>query len=155
MISHAPEGYCCPFCVFLSGGPEEETWLRASDLVFRDRQVAAFVSPEWWPRNPGHVLIVPNDHYENLYDLPLEIGARIHALSRDVALAMKAAYGCDGTSTRQHNEPAGHQEVWHYHLHVFPRFADDRLYVSRKARVGEARRAEYAARLRDRLLSPA
>jgi histidine triad (HIT) family protein len=66
---------------------------------------------------------------------------------------MKAAYGCDGTSTRQHNEPAGHQEVWHYHLHVFPRFMGDGLYASRKARVDEARRAECAARLRDRLLS--
>ena len=151
--SHEPVGYRCPFCLFVAG-EEQGTWNRASDLVLRAPKATAFVSPEWWPNNPGHVLLIPNDHYENLYDLPLEVGADIHALSREVALAMKRAYECDGTSTRQHNEPAGNQEVWHYHLHVFPRYAGDDLYFSRKARVSESLRAEYAARLRDALPSP-
>jgi histidine triad (HIT) family protein len=153
MISHAPDGYVCPFCVFVSGGSEELTWNRAADLVLRNDAVTAFVSPEWWPNNPGHVIVIPNDHYENLYDLPTNVGTRIHEASRDVALAMKDVYGCAGTSTRQHNEPAGYQEVWHYHLHVFPRFPGDELYFTRKSRVDEARRAEHAKRLRDRLTS--
>ena len=156
--SHAPDGYQCPFCLFLSNpdqaGRETTTWNRASDLVHRGSTVTALVSPEWWPNNPGNVLVIPNAHHENLYDLPLAIGAEIHALSRDVALAMNQAYGCSGTSTRQHNEPAGNQEVWHYHLHVFPRYPGDDLYRSRKARVSEEVRAEYAARLRDGLPSP-
>ncbi len=149
--SHEPEGYRCPFCLFLTG--QKDTWNRESDLVHRGANVTAFVSPEWWPNNPGNVLVIPNAHYENLYDLPLELGAEIHALSRDVALAMKQAYACEGTSTRQHNEPAGYQEVWHYHLHVFPRYPGDDLYSSRKARVSEVLRAQYAARLRDALPS--
>ena len=163
--SHEPQGYRCPFCLFLASpeplasperaAQEKGTWNRASDLVHRGTTVTAFVSPEWWPNNPGHVLVIPNDHHENLYGLPLAVGAAIHALSRDVALAMKHAYGCDGTSTRQHNEPAGYQEVWHYHLHVFPRYPGDDLYFSRKARVSEELRGEYAARLRDALPSPA
>jgi histidine triad (HIT) family protein len=41
---------------------------------------------------------------------------------------MKRAWGPEGISTRQHNEPAGNQHVWHYHLHVFPRWNDDMLY---------------------------
>ena len=43
---------------------------------------------------------------------------------------MKTAFGCPGVSTRQHNEPAGNQDVWHYHVHVFPRWHGDRLYGS-------------------------
>jgi histidine triad (HIT) family protein len=43
---------------------------------------------------------------------------------------MRATYGCDGTSVRQHNEPAGDSAVRHYHVHVFPRYVDDGLYGS-------------------------
>jgi hypothetical protein len=56
-------------------------------------------------------------------------------------------------SRRHSHEPAGYQEVWHYHLHVFPRYPGDDLYSSRKERVSEALRAQYAARLRDALPS--
>jgi histidine triad (HIT) family protein len=65
---------------------------------------------------------------------------------------MKAAYHCDGISTRQHNEPAGNQDVWHYHLHVFPRYTDDQLYLNDpaalRARMPADERAGYAQRLR-------
>ena len=88
------------------------------------------MSPKWWPRNPGAVLVIPNDHYENIYDLPVELGTPIQRAVRSSAIAMKTAFGCDGVSTRQHNEPDGNQDVWHYHVHVFPRWMDDRLYGS-------------------------
>jgi histidine triad (HIT) family protein len=61
-----------------------------------------------------------------------EIGHRIFDVSKQVALALKATYNCEGVSTRQHNEPAGNQDVWHYHLHVFPRYKDDNLYLNHK-----------------------
>lgn len=88
----------------------------------------SFVSPRWWPNNPGHVIVVPTSHYENLYEVPDDVGGALFAAARRAALALKAAYGCPGTSTRQHNEPAGEQEVWHFHWHVFPRWEGDRLY---------------------------
>ena len=65
-----------------------------------------------------------------------------------LALAFKAAYRCDGVSTRQHNEPAGNQDVWHYHLHVFPRYAGDDLYHLSPALMPVEERARYAAKLR-------
>ena len=44
---------------------------------------------------------------------------------------LKEALACDGTSTRQHNEPAGNQhDMWHLHVHVFPRYDGDNLYAS-------------------------
>jgi len=44
---------------------------------------------------------------------------------------MRVSYSCDGISTRQHNEPFGNQDVWHYHVHVFPRYENDNLYACR------------------------
>lgn len=147
-VTHAPTEYVCPFCLLAAGVVNEHVWSRQSDIVYRDEGVMAFIAVGQWPGTPGHVLIVPVAHFENLYTLPAEVGARIHALSRQVALAMKAAYGCAGISTRQHNEPAGNQDVWHYHLHVFPRWPGDDLYLTHGARMPAEQRAGYAARLR-------
>jgi len=111
------------------------------------------MSPRWWPNNAGHVLVVPNDHVETLYGMSDGALGAVYGTARRVAAAMKASYGCEGTSTRQHNDPASGQEVFHFHVHVFPRFAGDALY----ARDGEYRwsspqeRAPYAERLREAL----
>ena len=91
---------------------------------------------------------MPNDHVENIYALSRELGADIHETARLIALAMKAAYSCDGVSTRQHNEPAGQQEVWHYHLHVFPRYEGDELYTSPARLTSAEEREPYANALR-------
>jgi histidine triad (HIT) family protein len=148
MFNHAPEGYVCPFCLAVRGVEDERTLTRQADVVLRTDLVAAFVSSHQFENTPGHVLVVPIAHHENLYDLPLPLAAKIHEAARAVALAMKAAYACEGISTRQHNEPAGNQDVWHYHLHVFPRHAGDNLYGSRKAFMPPEERAAYAAKLR-------
>ncbi len=73
---------------------------------------------------------------------------RIHGCARAVALALKAAYGCDRVSTRQHNEPAGGQDVWPYHLHVFPRYPGDGLYGSYRRPTSAEARAAFAHKLR-------
>jgi len=151
MYNHAPEGYVCPFCLVVRGIENEHVWSKQDDVIYRDECITAFVSAGGQPNNKGHVLVIPNGHYENIYDLPDDLAAKIHAFSRRVALAMKEAYRCDGVSTRQHNEPCGYQDVWHYHLHVFPRYENDNLYTLHK-RGGvifppEERKA-YADRLR-------
>ena len=113
--------------------------------------MTAFVSSHQYPNNRGHVLIAPNEHFENIYDLPIALGTQVHETARTVALAMKAAYRCGGISTRQHNEPAGNQDVWHYHLHVFPRYAGDELYATKPSLMQVTERAEYAQKIRLRL----
>ena len=102
-------------------------WL-AKATVYHDGAVTVFIPLHKWPNNPGHVVIIPNEHYENIYDLPLYLATKINECARAVALAMKATYVCDGISTRQHNEPDGGQDVWHYPLHVFPRYKGDLFY---------------------------
>ena len=103
------------------------------DQVYQDDLVTAFIAPYWWPHNAGHVIIIPNAHFENIYDLPSEYAHRIQDVARMIALAFRATYHCQGVSTRQHNEPAGNQDVWHYHLHVFPRYDGDNLYLNRRS----------------------
>ena len=69
MHSHKPTEYKCPFCR-VSGGIEDEFVItRQSDIVFQNDKVTAFVASHWWPNNPGHVLIIPNEHFENLQKL--------------------------------------------------------------------------------------
>lgn len=152
MYNHAPDEYRCPFCRIVHGGEGGgPTGSNQDDVVYRDEEVTAFVASHWWPNNPGHVLIVPSEHYENIYDLPPELGTAIQHIARRLALAFKATYGCDGVSTRQHNEPAGNQDVWHYHLHVFPRYADDHLYLQGKRPTTSDERRPYAEKLRQSL----
>jgi histidine triad (HIT) family protein len=146
MFNHEPSGYQCPFCAVLAGGDTVRP--SQDDVVVRRERATALIASAWWPGNHGHVLVVPNAHYENLYDLPGEYAYRVHDLSREVAIALREVYGCEGVSTRQHNGPAGDQTVWHYHLHVFPRYAGDRLYASIPALAPPDQRREYAERLR-------
>ena len=76
--------------------------------------------------------------------------AAVYRTAKRLAVAIRKTYGCDGTSMRQHNEAGGGQDVFHFHVHVFPRWTGDRLYE----RTEDARwttpeeRAPFVARLR-------
>ena len=119
-----------------------------NDVVQSDGKTTAWINGRWWAKNPGNVIVVPNRHVENIYELERDAAGDVHEAARRIALGMKSAYGCDGISTRQHNEPGGDQEVWHYHLHVFPRWHGDDLYGSAYRLTTPEERAPYAARLR-------
>lgn len=146
--THEPAGYECPFCTVVAGG--ETNANVQSDVVFRDAETTAFVSPKWWTSAPAHVLVVPNEHHENIYVVPDASLAAVYRTVRRLAIAIRAAYDCEGVSTRQHNEPAGYQDVWHLHVHVFPRRPGDDLYLrNRETRwTSPEERAPHAESLR-------
>ena len=148
MFDHEPVGYRCPFCALIDG--EDDEISGQQDVVARTEDALAFIAARWWPENHGHVLVVPTGHHENLYDLPRHYGHAVHDLVQQVAIGIRESYGCDGTSTRQHNEPAGYQDVWHFHVHVFPRYVDDHLYRSKPypTFMSAAERRPYADKLR-------
>jgi histidine triad (HIT) family protein len=148
MYNHAPDNYRCPFCLLVQGVENKDVLSVQSDIVHHDDQLTAFVSLHQWANNHANVIIVPNAHFENIYDLPVHYAADIHQLARNIALAMKAIYSCDGISTRQHNEPAGNQDVWHYHMHVTPRYKDDQYYSTRPEPMAVSERARHAERLK-------
>jgi histidine triad (HIT) family protein len=150
MFNHAPPDYECPFCLVVAGVERDSLRTVQHDVVCRAPLATAFICSGWWPNNPGHVLIVPNAHFENLFELPPDYAAEIHGVAQRIGRAMLASYGCEGISTRQHNGPGAYQEVWHYHLHVFPRNHDDKLYelTSQRRTTTPDERAPYAERLR-------
>ena len=77
------------------------------------------------PATKGHALILPKEHYANLYELPEETAAQAMKLAKKVALKMKDKLGCDGVNIVQNNEEAAGQTVFHFHMHIIPRYKED------------------------------
>ena len=147
MYNHQPSDYVCPFCLVVKGIENQHVYTKQTDIFYKDDYITAFVATGWWGRNKAPVLIIPNEHFENIYELPYKLSDRIHRMEREVAIALKKVYLCDGVSSRQHNEPCGNQDVWHYHLHVFPRYKDDNLYSATRGTSTPEERKEYADKL--------
>ena len=148
MYNHAPPKYVCPFCLLVQGKESVQSHLKQTDIAFQTVDITAFMATRKYPNNQGHVLIAPNEHFENIYDLPFALSSKIHSLSRDIALAMKAEYQCDGIMLRQNNESAGDQNIWHYHLHIIPRYQNDDFHKAQKIPFAAKDRAKYAQKLR-------
>lgn len=150
MYNHAPTIYKCPICLGVQGIESDDTLLKQADLIFKDDLVSVFINSFWIETAEGHVIVVPNDHYENLYELPPEVGHRIFEVVQKMVLVMKKAYQCDGITTRQNNEPAGDQHAFHYHHHIYPRYNDDSFkenMAKEKVLSDPAKRLEYVKKL--------
>ncbi len=154
MYNHAPDGYKCPICLGVKGIENEDTLLKQADLIYKDDLVSVYINSFWIDTAKGHVIVVPNEHFENIFDLPNEVGYRIFEVTKKVALAMKESYGCDGITLRQNNEPASDQHAFHYHQHIFPRYEGDSYNVNmtKKSILSTPEeRIEYAEKLKKAL----
>ena len=107
----------CIFCQIINGKSE-------SSKVYEDDICLAFMDIQ--PVNPGHLLVVPKLHFQDLSDLPADIGSHLFRVAQRIALALPATLlKSEGVDLfMAHGEAAG-QEVFHVHLHVTPRFAGD------------------------------
>jgi histidine triad (HIT) family protein len=112
----------CIFCAIIEGRAPAE-------VVFEDEETMAFM--DLHPANPGHTLVVPKKHVPNIYTLDDETGAAVLRTTVRVAKAVKAALQPEGVSLLQTNEPAGGQSVFHFHIHVIPRWLGDGLHPTR------------------------
>ena len=107
----------CVFCDILAGD-------LPSSLVFEDELVSAFMDIQ--PVNPGHVLIIPKQHAMSLADLHEETGGHMFRIARRIAVAVRRSdVKCEGVNMFLADGEAAGQEVFHVHLHVFPRFVGD------------------------------
>ena len=129
----------CIFCDIVEGRAP-------SDVVFEDGETLAFMDIN--PANPGHTLVIPKRHVRDIYELGGETAAVVMRTTVRVARAIKRALQPDGMNLVQSNERAGGQDVFHFHMHIIPRWYDDGL---RLARSPEVRRTmpikEAAARI--------
>ena len=77
------------------------------------------------PATRGHALILPKNHYANLYELPDETAVKVMLLAKKMAVLMTEKLGCDGFNLVQNNGKAAGQTVFHFHLHLIPRYKED------------------------------
>ena len=107
-----------------------------ASIVYEDETVLAFIDIR--PLSEGHTLVIPKEHYETIFEIPEKLLAQLHRIVKRVALAAKKATEADGISIFQQNGAAAGQEVFHFHVHVVPRFAGQKL--SRFGEISEADR---------------
>lgn len=110
----------CIFCKISKGDI-------ASEKIYEDRDFFAFLDVK--PINFGHTLIIPKEHYENLYELPDELLEKMAPLIKKISIAVKKGVNADGINIGMNNERAAGQLVMHSHVHIIPRHNDDG-YVS-------------------------
>ncbi|HSW37379.1 MAG TPA: HIT family protein [Candidatus Saccharimonadales bacterium] len=149
-VSNAPSNYICPICLGVQKIVSDKTLIKPTDIVYQDDLVTAFINSFFMGHNTGSVIVVPNEHFENIYSLPTKYGHRIFDVTQRISLAMKQVYKCDGITTRQNNEPAGDQHAFHFHFHIFPRYKSDNynsMLPSQKYLAEPEERAKYAHKL--------
>jgi histidine triad (HIT) family protein len=106
----------CVFCKIIAGQ------LPAA-VVYRDETVMAFMSLQ--QLTEGHTLVIPIQHIKNIYELPDELAGPLLNTAARIARAIKREFKADGVWVSQFNEPAAGQSVFHYHVHVIPRYLSD------------------------------
>jgi histidine triad (HIT) family protein len=84
MYKHEPDNYICPLCQ-ISRGERTELGDQEPTVVFRDDLITAFIAGKWWKSSKGHVIVIPNEHIENIYILPDNINHRIADFSKEMA----------------------------------------------------------------------
>lgn len=106
-------------CVFCKIAKKEVP----ADIVYEDEKFLAFLDIN--PVNPGHTLLIPKNHYENIYKIPEEILSGIAPLLKKISIAVKNAAASEGINIMMNNESAAGQIVPHAHFHIIPRFSND------------------------------
>lgn len=84
------------------------------------------------PASKGHALILPKKHADNLYALPEEAAAKVLVLAKNMAKKMEKALDCDGLNLVQNNGEIAGQTVFHFHMHLIPRYKGDNVKVGWK-----------------------
>lgn len=119
------------------------------EIIYEDDDVAAFFTIE--PVHIGHTLIVPKQPFENIFDGdPIVLGKMMHVAQR-VAQALQTVTGAEGVNLQMNNGAIAGQEVWHAHLHIFPRVADDEAVQIKTQENDQDAAHELAEQLRNAL----
>ena len=84
------------------------------------------------PASKGHALIIPKEHYANLYELSDELASKVLVLAKKMITKLTDILGCDGYNIVQNNGEAAGQTVFHFHLHMIPRSKDDGVGIGWK-----------------------
>lgn len=106
----------CIFCKIINGEIP-------SARVYEDEEFVIML--DIGPASFGHALLIPKDHYANIYEMPDELLSKAICLAKKWGEKMVKALNADGLNLVQNNGLAAGQTVFHYHLHLIPRYDQD------------------------------
>lgn len=133
----------CIFCKIANGEIPSATLYEDED--FR-------VILDLGPASKGHALILPKEHYRDLYEIPEELAAKVMKTAKKVVTAMTKVLDCDGYNLVQNNGEAAGQTVFHFHMHLIPRYKGDGVGVTWKpGELDNKTRDEILAEIRNYL----
>ncbi|MBR3241367.1 MAG: HIT family protein [Parasporobacterium sp.] len=82
------------------------------------------------PATVGHCLILPKEHYKNIFEIDEEVQAKAYKLAKKLAPVLVDVFAADGLNVLQNNNEAAGQTVFHYHIHLIPRYAGEKSMVA-------------------------
>lgn len=106
----------CIFCKIANGEIPSKT-------LYEDDKFRVIL--DLGPASKGHALILPKEHYADLYELPEETAGEVMKLAKKMAEQMTQRLGCEGFNLVQNNGELAGQTVFHFHMHLIPRYRDD------------------------------
>ncbi|MCI8985250.1 MAG: HIT family protein [Lachnospiraceae bacterium] len=106
----------CIFCKIANGEIPSKT-------LYEDDKFRVIL--DLGPASKGHALILPKEHYADLYELQEETAGEVMKLAKKMATQMTQRLGCEGFNLVQNNGELAGQTVFHFHMHLIPRYRDD------------------------------
>jgi len=106
----------CIFCKIANGEIPSRT-------LYEDDEFRVIMDLE--PATKGHALILPKNHFANLCELPEETAAHVMVLAKKMASVITEKLSCDGFNLVQNNGESAGQTIFHFHMHLIPRYKDD------------------------------
>lgn len=106
----------CIFCKIANGEVPSKT-------LYEDDKFRVIL--DLGPATKGHALVLPKEHYKNLYELPEETAGEVMKLAKKMVTKMTERLGCEGFNLVQNNGDLAGQTVYHFHMHMIPRYQAD------------------------------
>ena len=113
----------CIFCKLANGVFE-------TNVIYEDEDFSVILDVN--PATRGHALILPREHYANIYEIDDETAGQAFRLARKLCTQMTEKLNCDGFNILQNNGEAAGQTVFHFHMHLIPRYKDDKALLQWK-----------------------
>lgn len=111
----------CIFCKIVAGDIPSAT-------IYEDEDFRVILDIS--PASKGHAIVLAKEHYANIYELPEELAAKALVVAKKVITKMTDIVGCDGYNILQNNGEDAGQTVFHFHIHLIPRYKEDDVTIT-------------------------
>ena len=133
----------CIFCKIAAGEIP-------SRKIYEDKDLIAIMDLN--PTSKGHSLIIPKEHCTNIYDIDEDIAAKVMKTAKKLATKMTVALNCDGFNLLQNNGETAGQTMFHFHMHLIPRYKGDQVGITwHPGELNDADKEEILLKVKEQL----